>query len=79
MKRLAWRTDIHLNFVEPPGVEAFLASLAATEFDAFLIGGDIGDARMTRDELATDSRQFSRGLNTDNTNSSLRDSKNKAA
>jgi hypothetical protein len=63
--RLAWPTDIQLNFVEPPVVEAFLASLAATEADAFLIGGDIGEARMTRDDLATDSRQFSHGLNTD--------------
>jgi hypothetical protein len=76
--RLAWRTDIQLNFVGPPVVEAFLASLAATEADAFLIGGDLGQARMTRDDLATDSRRFSHGLNTDNTNSPLRDSKSNA-
>ena len=44
MKRLAWLTDIHLNFLRPPAVEAFLASLAETEADAFLIGGDIGEA-----------------------------------
>jgi hypothetical protein len=44
MKRLAWLTDIHLNFLRPPAVEAFLASLADTEADAFLLGGDIGEA-----------------------------------
>lgn len=44
MKRLAWLTDIHLNFLRPPAVEIFLASLAQTEADAFLIGGDIGEA-----------------------------------
>jgi 3',5'-cyclic-AMP phosphodiesterase len=44
MKRLAWLTDTHLNFLEPPAVEAFLTSLAETQADAFLIGGDIGEA-----------------------------------
>jgi hypothetical protein len=55
LSRLAWCTDIHLNFVEPPVVEAFLASLAAIETDAFLIGGEIGEAldEMTQDDLAT--------------------------
>jgi 3',5'-cyclic-AMP phosphodiesterase len=44
MKRLAWLTDIHLNFLPPEAVEAFLWSVEATEADAFLIGGDIGEA-----------------------------------
>jgi hypothetical protein len=44
MKRLAWMTDIHLNFLQPPAIEAFLTSLSNTETDAFLIGGDIGEA-----------------------------------
>ena len=44
MKRLAWMTDIHLNFLQPPAIEAFLTSLSNTEADAFLIGGDIGEA-----------------------------------
>jgi predicted phosphohydrolase len=44
MNRLVWLTDIHLNFLRPRAVEAFLASLAAVEADAFLIGGDIGEA-----------------------------------
>ena len=44
MKRLAWLTDIHLNFLRTRAVEAFLASLADAKADAFLIGGDIGEA-----------------------------------
>ena len=44
MKRLAWLTDIHLNFLGTAGVEAFFASLVETKVDAFLIGGDIGEA-----------------------------------
>ncbi len=44
MKRLAWITDAHLNFLKPPAVEAFIASLTTTEADAFLIGGDLGEA-----------------------------------
>src|SRR5262245_58581983 len=44
MKRLAWLTDIHLNFHRPQAAEAFLASLADAKADAFLIGGDIGEA-----------------------------------
>ena len=41
---LAWLTDIHLNFVRPPALEAFLDMLAETEADAFAITGDIGEA-----------------------------------
>jgi len=44
MKRLAWLTDIHLNFLRPQAAESFLASLAKTKSDGFLIGGDIGEA-----------------------------------
>ena len=44
MKRLAWLTDIHLNFLREPVLEAFLSSLEETNADAFLIGGDIGEA-----------------------------------
>src|SRR4051794_22715484 len=42
--KLAWLTDLHLNFLGAEGVEAFVSSLAATEADAFLIGGDTGEA-----------------------------------
>jgi Icc protein len=42
--KLAWYTDIHVNFLRQPGVEAFFAMLAETECDAFLLSGDIGEA-----------------------------------
>ena len=41
--KLAWLTDIHLNFLRPPAVGAFIEMLAETEADAVLIGGDIGE------------------------------------
>jgi predicted phosphodiesterase len=44
MKRFAWLTDIHLNFVRPSGVKAFFSLLAETKAAAFLIGGDIAEA-----------------------------------
>ncbi len=42
--KLAWLTDIHLNFLRPAALEAFLVMLADTEADAFVITGDIGEA-----------------------------------
>jgi hypothetical protein len=44
MKRLAWLTDIHLNFLREPAQEAFYGSLADTVADIFLLGGDVGEA-----------------------------------
>jgi predicted phosphohydrolase len=42
--RLAWLTDIHLNFLEPEQLEGFCAELRDSEADAFLISGDISEA-----------------------------------
>src|SRR4051812_20427466 len=42
--RLAWLTDIHLNFVPRPAIEAFAREVLALGPDAVLIGGDIGQA-----------------------------------
>ena len=44
MTRLAWLTDIHLNFLAPDAVAAFVRSLSAVEADAFVLSGDIGEA-----------------------------------
>ncbi|MDX1946662.1 MAG: metallophosphoesterase [Pirellulaceae bacterium] len=45
MPRLAWLTDIHLNFVKPPtGIEAFLEGLRRQAPSGVLISGDIGEA-----------------------------------
>jgi 3',5'-cyclic AMP phosphodiesterase CpdA len=44
MPRVAWATDIHLNFVDEARASAFIARLRATAADTFLIGGDIAEA-----------------------------------
>lgn len=45
MLRIAWLTDIHLNFVDAPHLAQFLADLAAVPADGFFLSGDIGEAR----------------------------------
>jgi Icc protein len=42
--RLGWLTDLHLNFVPPKKRADFYAGLRAAGLDAFLLGGDIGEA-----------------------------------
>lgn len=42
--KLAWATDIHLDFLDAAGVEAFTSLLERSPADAFLIGGDIAKA-----------------------------------
>ena len=44
MKRIAWLTDIHLNFLSADRVDEFLATVAAERPDAVLIGGDIAES-----------------------------------
>lgn len=44
MKRVAWLTDIHLNFLRPAGAKSFCRRIVAHEPDVVLVGGDIGDA-----------------------------------
>jgi predicted phosphohydrolase len=44
MKRFAWMTDVHLNFLEAVDVDQFLTSVAGTESDGVLLSGDIGEA-----------------------------------
>lgn len=43
MKRLAWLTDIHLNWLTVDQTERFLADLAIVEADAVLLSGDISE------------------------------------
>jgi 3',5'-cyclic AMP phosphodiesterase CpdA len=50
--RLAWLTDIHLNFLAPPSVERFLDSLRQADANAILLGGDIGEAQNVISHLA---------------------------
>lgn len=42
--RLAWMTDIHLDFLESSKREAFFAALRAQASDGLLISGDIAEA-----------------------------------
>ena len=44
MTRVAWLTDIHLNFLRPAELETFLRLVAASRPDTVLVGGDIGEA-----------------------------------
>jgi Icc protein len=44
MKRIAWLTDIHLNFVDYMGVITLADEISKERPDAVLIGGDIGEA-----------------------------------
>lgn len=44
MKRVAWLTDIHLNFLSPDESRVFLDNVAAARPDVVLIGGDIAEA-----------------------------------
>ena len=44
MKRLAWMTDIHLNFVSQDLIKDFARKILDAVPDAVLLGGDIGEA-----------------------------------
>ncbi len=44
MRRIAWLTDIHLNFLGTQQIEAFLDSVLAYKPDALIICGDTGEA-----------------------------------
>jgi predicted phosphohydrolase len=44
MKRTAWLTDIHLNFLSPVQTEKFFYLVHHTQADCILISGDIGEA-----------------------------------
>ena len=42
--KIAWATDVHLNFVDERGVAAFARVVAETGAEALLLGGDIAEA-----------------------------------
>jgi len=44
VRRLAWATDVHLNFLSASGMDAFCEALAQEEPDAVVITGDIAEA-----------------------------------
>jgi 3',5'-cyclic-AMP phosphodiesterase len=56
--RLAWATDLHLNFARPPAQERFFESLLAQQADALVITGDIAEAPDFDLYLAKIARRF---------------------
>ena len=44
MRGLAWLTDLHLNFVAPGHVDRLCHAVRDAGADAFLLGGDVGEA-----------------------------------
>ena len=44
VRRLAWATDIHLNFLSASALTAFCETLAQTPAGAFVVTGDIAEA-----------------------------------
>ena len=51
MKRVAWVTDIHLNFVQPGVFDGFCRAVRAANPDLVLVGGDIGEAPTVEEYL----------------------------
>ena len=44
MKRIAWTTDIHLNFLPSEDCDAFLRNLALLNLDGLVISGDVAES-----------------------------------
>lgn len=51
MPRIAWSTDIHLNFLGTQQIETFLQSVKTQAPDIYIISGDIGEAPSIYDYL----------------------------
>jgi 3',5'-cyclic AMP phosphodiesterase CpdA len=60
MARLAWATDIHLNFLGRKQVRAFLSRVEEQAFDALLLSGDLSDGRQLPGHLRMIEDQISR-------------------
>ena len=44
LTRVAWLTDIHLNFVDQPKIDLLLEEIRGTKADYVLLGGDIAES-----------------------------------
>lgn len=51
MRRLAWLTDLHLNFVTPGLIDRLCRAVREAGADAVLLGGDIGEALDVEEQL----------------------------
>lgn len=56
--RLAWATDIHLDFLPDEGVRAFAGELARTGADALALSGDLSHAELLEHHLRLLSQGF---------------------
>lgn len=45
IKRIAWATDIHLNFLEAEPLETFFSKICNSDIDALLLTGDIAESK----------------------------------
>ncbi|MCK5127319.1 MAG: metallophosphoesterase family protein [candidate division Zixibacteria bacterium] len=59
--KLAWLTDLHLNFLNKTQRKKFIDTVRSSETDAVLIGGDIGESNTLIEYL----REFEQHLNQD--------------
>ena len=57
MKRIAWITDIHLNFLPAEACAAFLDELADLNLDGLIISGDIAESHDVADYLCASQRR----------------------
>jgi predicted phosphodiesterase len=60
--KVAWLTDIHLEFCKPSEVISFCQEVVAAQPDVVLIGGDIGVASTLADLLATLAQHIERPI-----------------
>lgn len=60
--KLAWCTDIHLNFLGEAKVRAFCQELAAWKPDAILLGGDLAEAADVCDQLTLVADELARPI-----------------
>lgn len=60
--KLAWLTDIHLDFLDEAGVGAFCNSIATTTAQGVLVGGDIALAGTFEGALRTMAQQVGKPL-----------------
>jgi UDP-2,3-diacylglucosamine pyrophosphatase LpxH len=56
--KLAWVTDIHLNFLESADRKRFYQDIVATNSNAVLVSGDIAEVTTVSDILEEMARQY---------------------
>lgn len=60
--KLAWATDIHLDFLSADQMDRFFEEIASTGADGVLVGGDIGQAASVHNLLGRMARRVGRPI-----------------